>query len=143
MVENATLLGADAIVAVRFDSSEIGQQGLSNGDREQLYDQLARHAAAGRLDVEELERRVTAVAVAQTRQQAAAVLADLPPLAAPATTPGATGRPHGRRGHGEAERPAADWRPTGERFRDPRSKRVLRVWVDPGGGRHHVPDDSR
>ena len=26
MVENAQLLGADAIVAVRFDSSEIGQQ---------------------------------------------------------------------------------------------------------------------
>jgi uncharacterized protein YbjQ (UPF0145 family) len=26
MVENATLLGADGIIAVRFDSSEIGQQ---------------------------------------------------------------------------------------------------------------------
>lgn len=26
MVENASLLGADAVVAVRFDSSEIGQQ---------------------------------------------------------------------------------------------------------------------
>jgi uncharacterized protein YbjQ (UPF0145 family) len=26
LVENATLLGADAIIAVRFDSSEIGQQ---------------------------------------------------------------------------------------------------------------------
>jgi uncharacterized protein YbjQ (UPF0145 family) len=26
LVDNATLLGADAIVAVRFDSSEIGQQ---------------------------------------------------------------------------------------------------------------------
>jgi uncharacterized protein YbjQ (UPF0145 family) len=26
MVENASLLGADAIIAVRFDSSEIGQQ---------------------------------------------------------------------------------------------------------------------
>jgi uncharacterized protein YbjQ (UPF0145 family) len=26
MVENATLLGADAVIAVRFDSSEIGQQ---------------------------------------------------------------------------------------------------------------------
>jgi uncharacterized protein YbjQ (UPF0145 family) len=26
LVENATLLGADAIVSVRFDSSEIGQQ---------------------------------------------------------------------------------------------------------------------
>ena len=26
MVENATLLGADAIIAVRFDSSEIGSQ---------------------------------------------------------------------------------------------------------------------
>ena len=26
MVENATLMGADAVIAVRFDSSEIGQQ---------------------------------------------------------------------------------------------------------------------
>ena len=26
MVENATLLGADAVIAVRFDSSEIGNQ---------------------------------------------------------------------------------------------------------------------
>ena len=26
LVENATLLGADAVIAVRFDSSEIGQQ---------------------------------------------------------------------------------------------------------------------
>ena len=41
---------------------------------------------------------------------------------------------------GEADGPAVDWQPTGERFRDPRTKRIMRVWVDAGGGRHYVPD---
>jgi len=27
-----------------------------------------------------------------------------------------------------------------QRFRDPRTKRVMRVWVDADGGRHYVPD---
>jgi Domain of unknown function (DUF1707) len=47
---------------------------LDDGDRERL----SQHAAAGRLDVAELERRVEAVATGETREQAAAVLADLP-----------------------------------------------------------------
>ena len=54
---------------------------LGDADREQLFDRLSRHAAEGRLDVAELERRVAAVAAADTREQAAAVLSDLPPLA--------------------------------------------------------------
>ncbi|MDQ6834624.1 MAG: hypothetical protein M3016_00370 [Actinomycetota bacterium] len=31
---------------------------------------------------------------------------------------------------------------TVERFRDPRSGRVMRVWEDAAGTRHYVPDDD-
>jgi hypothetical protein len=30
------------------------------------------------------------------------------------------------------------WQPTQEVFRDPKSNRLTRVWVDPAGGRHYV-----
>lgn len=110
---------------------------LGDADRELLYETLTRHAAEGRLDVAELERRVALVAEAQTREQAAAAVADLPALAA---IPGPTPRPRRGRGHGEADKPAPDWRPTSERFRDPRTRRVLRVWVDPAGERHYVAE---
>jgi hypothetical protein len=110
---------------------------LSDSDRELLFEKLNRHAAAGRFDLDELERRVEAIAVAQTREQASAVMADLPAL------PGdpAPARASWRRGHGDADAPGVDWRPTDERFRDPRSNRVMRVWEDAAGARHYVPDD--
>ena len=41
---------------------------LGDADREQLYETLKRHAAEGRLDIAELERRVALVAEAQTRE---------------------------------------------------------------------------
>jgi hypothetical protein len=109
---------------------------LGDADREALFERLSRHAAAGRLDVPELERRVAVVAGAQTREQALAVLADLPRL--PGEPPPARAR--WRRGHGEADAPGADWRPTAERFRDPRTNKVMRVWEDAGGARHYVDD---
>ena len=112
---------------------------LSDQEREALFEQLSRHAAAGRLDVAELERRVGVVAAAQTREEATAVLGDLPPLAG--ATPGSA-RPRRGRGHGDADATQPDWQPTGERFRDPRTGRVMRVWVDAGGGRHYVVDDE-
>ena len=112
---------------------------LSDADRELLFEQLSRHAAAGRLDVPELERRVAAIAAAQTREEAAAAMADLPPLAAAAPT---GERPRYGKGHGDADSPAPDWQPTSERFRDPRTGRVMRVWVDTAGGRHYVAEDS-
>jgi hypothetical protein len=112
---------------------------VSDQEREALFEQLSRHAAAGRLDVAELERRVGVVAAAQTREEATAVLADLPPLAGATPT---SERPRRRRGHGDADAPRPDWQPTGERFRDPRTGRVMRVWVDAGGGRHYVVDDE-
>ena len=43
---------------------------LGDADREQLYETLKRHAAEGRLDIAELERRVALVASADTREAA-------------------------------------------------------------------------
>jgi hypothetical protein len=74
---------------------------LGDPDRELFYEQLKRHAAADRLTIEELERRVAAIAMAQTREQAIAVMADLPPL--PGEPP--PRRPRWRRGHGDADAP--------------------------------------
>lgn len=110
---------------------------IDDAEREQLFERLSRHAAAGTLELDELERRVAAVAAAQTREQAAAVLSDLPPLAGDPLP----ARAQGRRGHGHADAPAPDWRATNERFRDPRTNRVMRVWEDAAGARHYVVDD--
>jgi len=112
---------------------------LGDADRELLFEKLGRHAAAGRLGIEELERRVAVIELAQTREDAAAAMADLPPLAAPSDQT----RPRRRRsrGHGDADSPAPDWQPTSERFRDPKTKRVMRVWVDSAGGRHYVAEE--
>ncbi len=112
---------------------------LGDADRELLYEALKRHAAEGRLDVAELERRVTIVAQAETREAAAEAMAGLPPLP-PAVPAPPERRPHWGRGHGEAEKPEPDWQPTNERFRDTRTKAVLRVWVDATGARHYVAE---
>ncbi len=112
---------------------------LSDSDREQLFERLNRAAAAGTLSFEELERRVEVVAGAQSREEAVAAVADLPPL----PDDPRPARARWRRGHGHADRPRADWRPTAERFRDPRSNRVMRVWEDASGARHYVPDDEQ
>lgn len=110
---------------------------LSDADREQLFELLTRHAAAGRIGIEELERRIAAVAMAQTREQVTELMADLPPL--PGQKAGER-RIRWNRGHAEASEPEPDWQPTGERFRDPKTGVVMRVWVDTAGGRHYVPD---
>jgi hypothetical protein len=126
-------------------------------DREQLFALLSAHAAADHIDLEELERRVVAVSEADGRVQAEAVLADLPALpesalrlqSAPGfgerpAQPGAeAGRPRWGRGHADSERPGDGWRATDERFRDPRTRKVMRVWEDAAGGRHYVPEDQR
>jgi hypothetical protein len=45
------------------------------------------------------------------------------------------------RRHGESARPATNWQPTDESFRDPSSGNLMRVWIDPAdGSRHYVPD---
>jgi hypothetical protein len=111
---------------------------LGDSDRDEICELLSRHAALGRLSLEELERRVGQVMSAESREQAVVVLADLPPLP---TDERRSSRLGSRRRHGQADQPRADWTPTEERFRDPRSGGIVRVWSDPSGGRHYVPDE--
>jgi hypothetical protein len=42
--------------------------------------------------------------------------------------------------HGEAPTAHPEWSSTDERFRDPSTGRLMRVWLDASGARHYVPD---
>jgi hypothetical protein len=114
----------------------------SDADRERLVALLREHYAVGLFGLDELDRRVGLVLSAQFLDEAAAAIADLP-AAAPGTTPGTAPprRARRRRGHAHADQPAAGWVPTSERFRDPSTSMVMRVWVDPADqSRHYVPE---
>ncbi|HLH59084.1 MAG TPA: DUF1707 domain-containing protein [Streptosporangiaceae bacterium] len=114
---------------------------LGDADRERLVALLREHYAAGRLDLEDLRRRVGVVLAAADAGQAAVAVADLPPIAA-AGQQGTGTRRRGRR-HAQASQPEPGWVPTHERFRDPSSGTVMRVWTDPAdGSRHYVPDET-
>lgn len=117
---------------------------IGDAERDQLAAALREHYAAGRLDLEELRRRVAIVIEARYLDEARAALAELPAIAAassPALAASRRSRPR-RRGHAHADSPQPGWERTGERFRDPASGQVMRVWVDPAdGSRHYVPDD--
>jgi hypothetical protein len=110
---------------------------LGDQDRDEICELLAQHAAFGRLELDELERRVALVMAAETREDALRVLDDLPPL--PPDPASARGR--GGRRYGDADRARVDWTPTDERFRDPRSGQITRVWIDATGGRHYLRDE--
>ena len=115
---------------------------LGDADRERLVALLREHYAAGRLDLDDLRHRVGVVLAAAYAEEAAVALADLPPAGVP-DTPGA-GRGGGSRGrHAQTRKPEPGWVPTAERFRDPSSGVIMRVWIDPSDeSRHYVPDDA-
>jgi len=119
---------------------------LGDADRDRLVAVLREHYAAGRMDIEELRRRVGIVLAAAYADEAAVALADLPPVApAPGTGSSAASpsRPRGRKRHAQVTQPQPGWVPTAERFRDPSSGTIMRVWTDPAdGSRHYVPDDG-
>jgi hypothetical protein len=127
---------------------------LGDADRDRLAGLLREHYAQGRFGLEELRRRVGVVLAAEYADEAAAAMADLPPL--PASGPGgSTGsassagsggsglRPGQRRRHAQTAAPGPGWVPTHERFRDPSTRKIMRVWIDPAdSSRHYVPDDD-
>lgn len=118
---------------------------IGDAERDQLAAALREHYAAGRLDLDELRRRVAVVIAARYLDEARAALAELPAIAAgPTSAPAASRRSWPRRrGHAHADSPRPGWERTDERFRDPASGQVMRVWVDPAdGSRHYVPDDA-
>jgi Domain of unknown function (DUF1707) len=106
---------------------------LGDAERDAVAAALGRHYTEGRLDADELSRRLDLVYA----DDAAGALAALPPLAAPAPQ---RRRWWGRR-HGESDTAQPGWLPTTERFVDPTTSRVMRVWVDPAdGARHYVAE---
>jgi hypothetical protein len=112
---------------------------LSDADRDRLAALLREHYAQGRLSLEELRRRVGVVLAAEVADEAAAAMDGLPPLAGPPTAKKARG---GRR-HAQTAAPEAGWLPTSERFRDPTSGQIMRVWIDPADqARHYIPDSG-
>jgi hypothetical protein len=115
---------------------------LGDADRDRLVAVLREHYAAGRMDTEELRRRVGIVLSAAYADEAAAALSDLPPVAATPGPAAASSRSRSRRRHAQVAEPQPGWVPTAERFRDPSSNTIMRVWTDPAdGSRHYVPDD--
>jgi hypothetical protein len=120
---------------------------LGDSERDQLVSVLREHYAAGRLSLDELRRRAELVYASAYLDEAQAALAELPAIAGPAPAgPARSDARQGwprRRGHAHADLPQAGWTRTDERFRDPASSQIMRVWVDPAdGSRHYVPDDA-
>jgi len=129
---------------------------IGDADRDRITGLLREHYAAGRISLDELRRRAGVVLRAAYADEAAAALADLPPVAAAAgtgtagpggsrgsggSTPGSRGW-RGRGRHAQTAEPQPGWVPTPERFRDPSSGTIMRVWTDPAdGSRHYVPDN--
>jgi hypothetical protein len=115
---------------------------FGDADRDRLVAVLREHYALGRFDLDEFSRRAEIVLAAGYADEAAAALHDLPPLEPGQSTGSAagTGR-RARRRHGQSAAPGPGWVPTTERFRDPSSGTVMRVWLDPADqSRHYIPD---
>jgi DUF1707 SHOCT-like domain len=107
---------------------------VTDAERERLAQALGRHYAEDRIDADELSRRLDVV----YGDAPDGALDGLPPLAT--VVPEKKRRLWGRR-HGEADRPQPGWVPTKERFVDPSTGRVMRVWVDAGSHtRHYVAE---
>jgi hypothetical protein len=124
-----------------------GPRGLvSEADRERLLGLLREHYAQGQLDLDEMSRRVGIVLASTYFDEAAAAVTDLALLGR--TAPGepsparaGRGRLGQRRRHAQRAEPGAGWVPTPERFRDPSTRAIIRVWIDPADlSRHYVPE---
>ena len=116
---------------------------VRDADRERLVGLLRERYALGGFDLGEFNRRVGLVLAAEYTDDAAAAVADLPQLpGSEAGPPGRVKRPR-KRGHAHAAKPGAGWLPTDERFRDPTTRVIMRVWIDPSTQpetRYYVPE---
>jgi hypothetical protein len=114
---------------------------LGDADRDRLVSLLREHYARGRIDLDEFSRRVGLVLGADYSDDAASAVTDLPPLDVPAPGQRTSDRAGGRRRHAQVAEPGPGWVPTAERFRDPSSGKIMRVWLDPADqSRHYVPE---
>lgn len=105
---------------------------------EQLLGALRRHLAEGRLTLDEFDGRAGLLYAGTTRASARQALADLPLLDAEQPVK----RGWFRKRHGERDQLEDHWVATEEIFRDPTTRRVMRVWVDPTDGSRHYAEDA-
>jgi hypothetical protein len=122
---------------------------IGDQERERFFTILREHYAAGRLTLDEVRRRTEIVVSATYADEADSALAELPAIAVTGAEAGDAAAPArrrgllSRRGHAEVTQPASGWVRTAERFRDPSSGTIMRVWLDPSdGSRHYAPDDA-
>jgi hypothetical protein len=124
----------------------------TDADRERMLYLLREHYARGQLELDDMSRRVGIVLASTHTDEAHAAISDLPLLVGPPVAPSeesssgppARARIGQRRRHGQVSAPAAGWVPTPERFRDPSTRAITRVWVDPADlSRHYVPEPDR
>jgi hypothetical protein len=120
---------------------------VREADRERLLGLLREHYAQGQLDLDEMSRRVGIVLAATRTDEAEAAVSDLPllggmvPSGEPSPGRASRGRLGQRRRHAQRAEPSAGWVPTPERFRDPSTCAITRVWIDPADlSRHYVPE---
>ena len=119
---------------------------VSDADRERLLVLLREHYARGQLELGEMSQRVGVVLAATYSDEAAAAVTDLALLGGTAAgeappARASRARPGQRRRHAQRQEPAAGWVPTPERFRDPSTRAITRVWIDPADlSRHYVPE---
>jgi len=116
-----------------------------DADRERLLTLLREHYALGQLDLDDMSRRVGLVLAAKYTDEAASAVSDLPLLRGTASTRPSTAAKRGRIGqrrrHAQRIEPRPGWVPTSELFRDPSTRAIMRVWIDPADlSRHYVPE---
>jgi hypothetical protein len=93
-----------------------------------------------------MSRRVGVVLASAYSDEALAAVTDLPLLGPvgsgePSPAPVSRGRLGQRKRHAQRTQPAPGWVPTPERFRDPSTRAIMRVWIDPADlSRHYVPE---
>ncbi len=115
---------------------------LTEAGRERLLSVLREHYAQGHLGLDDMSQRVGVVLSAAYTDEAAAALTGLPlPGGGLAAGRASRARAGQRRRHAQQMEPDAAWVPTPERFRDPSTRAIMRVWIDPADlSRHYVPE---
>jgi len=118
---------------------------VSDADRERLLYLLREHYARGHLELEDMSQRVGVVLASTYSDEATLALTDLPLLGGTASTMSLAQakqpRIGQRRRHAQRMKPDPGWVPTPERFRDPSTRAITRVWIDPADlSRHYVPE---
>jgi hypothetical protein len=114
------------------------KQRASDAEREHALTSLQQAFADGRLNEDELRARIERVLHAQTSDDLVAVTRDVPGAPRPVLSPSRKDLHRGR--HGEHAGETEGLRPTDERFRDPSTHRVMRVWLNAQGERRYLPD---